>query len=84
MAKTKTPKDGDILLSQHGTMMEFTTTCSWDENLGQIVSLGETGYTMKDMRVLSNFKNLGQSDAVLAAFHSAHGIHLRLNRLSNV
>ena len=84
MPKNKTPKDGDILLSQHGTMIEFVEVCSWDDNLGQIVLLGAVGYTMKDLRVLSNFKNLGQSAAVLAAFHAAHGIHLRLNRLKDV
>lgn len=77
-------KSGDVILLSDGRIFAVVDVANFNKPTMcvQFIDRNECSYVDPD-----NFdieKNLGQSNEVLAYFHSMRGVHLRLNRMSKI
>lgn len=75
--------EGDIFMFPDGRLVQFLER--WPRvDMVRVQFIDRDEETSFEPRHLEVAKNLGQSESVLLTFHSSHGIHKRLNRLSRV
>lgn len=80
--------ENDILLLANGRMLKVIDPAHGDNphmgDYSMITYMDSDEQTYCNFRELNIAKNLGKSKEILAIFHAAQSIHVRLNRIKSV